>query len=398
MGVAGTPFRLQDISHHKELGSRTSLLLGNPDYLLEGYVEKRCQYIGEMDDVPMSTDMSDRNFLLSTLDEQRNSGKLSWVLDSSNNVSLSLSAYNVKISKDRAGPMLHRIPIHEVASVSYVCDDDQNLLFIKAGDPTNPYAVCHVLCFSKQADATEVCTILQQAFHVVYTESTMRQLDQSINAGEGNSGSTAVKEDSSKLLTESVRYYPREIGGREGDGGAAETSRPNADLRQRADNMGSNRPVTHNESAVTQEPLSTIPPSPSNHTATPGGPTAEELVQQYMERLHKLLDVKELREFASLLKSYRENMPVNEFCSKLKELYGQERMFLFPDMNSFIPEPDRPSFEEFLHQYGLSPAKSSQYLQETKPNPPTHDTLPSNNYGKYLEDVNTQMNSILNHE
>lgn len=43
MGVAGTPFRLQDISHHKELGSRTSLLLGNPDYLLEGYVEKRCQ-------------------------------------------------------------------------------------------------------------------------------------------------------------------------------------------------------------------------------------------------------------------------------------------------------------------------------------------------------------------
>ena len=76
----------------------------------------------------------------------------------------------------------------------------------------------------------------------------MRQLDQSINAGEGNSGSTAVKEDSSKLLTESVRYYPREIGGREGDGGAAETSRPNADLRQRADNMGSNRPVTHNES------------------------------------------------------------------------------------------------------------------------------------------------------
>ena len=75
----------------------------------------------------------------------------------------------------------------------------------------------------------------------------MRQLDQSINAGEGNSGSTAVK-DSSKQLTESVSYYPREIGGREGDEGAAETSRPNTDLRQRADNMGSNRPVTHNES------------------------------------------------------------------------------------------------------------------------------------------------------
>eukprot|EP00731_Ephydatia_muelleri_P035929 Em0179g19a len=301
-----------------------------------------------MDDSSMSTDMSDRNFLWSTLDEQR--------------------------------PMLqNRIPIHEVASVSYVCDDDQNLLFIKAGDPTNPYAVCHVLCFSKQVRQMTTS-------HIVNSHSHRLMLQNPINAGEGNSGSTAVKEDSSKLLTESVRYYPREIGGREGDGGAAETSRPNADLRQRADNMGSNRPVTHNESDHHH---------PQDHTATPGGPTAEELVQQYMERLHKLLDVKELREFASLLKSYRENMPVNEFCSKLKELYGQERMFLFPDMNSFIPEPDRPSFEEFLHQYGLSPAKSSQYLQETKPNPPTHDTLPSNNYGKYLEDVNTQMNSNL---
>ena len=35
------------------------------------YVANCLQYIGEMDDVPMSTDMSDRNFLLSTLDEQR---------------------------------------------------------------------------------------------------------------------------------------------------------------------------------------------------------------------------------------------------------------------------------------------------------------------------------------
>eukprot|EP00731_Ephydatia_muelleri_P035920 Em0179g10a len=188
-----------------------------------------------MDDVPMSTDMSGPKFPFVNFRRAKEFWQAFLGARSSNNVSLSLSAYNVKISKDRAGPMLHRIPIHEVASVSYVCDDDQNLLFIKAGDPTNPYAVCHVLCFSKQADATEVCTILQQAFHVVYTESTMRQLDQSINAGEGNSGSTAVKEDSSKLLTESVRYYPREIGGREGDGGAAETSRPNADLRQRAD-------------------------------------------------------------------------------------------------------------------------------------------------------------------
>ena len=82
-------------------------------------------------------------------------------------------------------------------------------------------------------------------------------------------------------------------------------------------------------------------------------------------------------------------------------------------MNSFIPEPDRPAFELFLHQYGLSPAKSSQHLPETKvqPNPTTADTQQScgkyledvntqmnSMNGKYLEDVNTQMNSILSHE
>lgn len=379
---------LKDMRNHTELGSRTSVLLSNPDYLLEGYVEKRCQYIGEMDDIPMSTDMSDRNFLLSSLDEQRNSGKLPWILDSSNNISLSLSAYNVKISKDRTGPMLHRIPIHEVASVSYVCDDDQHLLFIKTGDPTNPYAACHVICCSKQADAKEVCNILQQAFHVVYTESTMKQLDQSINAGE----SSAVSEQP----TGSVRNYSSPPTGGKTSNGTAEISRPDADtdLVLRPSDITPtlrNTPAAHNEPEVSRPQ----PPILPDH---PNAPSAEELVQQYMERLHKLLDVKELREFAALLKSYRENMPVTEFCSKLKELYGKDRMFLFPDMNSFIPESDRPAFDNFLHQNGLQPP---QYLSETKPkvNPTTvQGSISSSHFGKYLDDVNTQMDSILNHE
>ena len=64
----------------------------------------------------------------------------------------------------------------------------------------------------------------------------MRQLDQSINAGE-------VKE-SSQQLTESARHNPRESGRREGDGDAAEPSRP---LRQIVGNMVSaTRPTTHN--------------------------------------------------------------------------------------------------------------------------------------------------------
>ena len=47
-------------------------------------------------------------------------------------------------------------------------------------------------------------------------------------------------------------------------------------------------------------------------------------------QLHKLLDFRELKEFATLLKRYRDDLPVGEFLSKLKDLYGQQRSFLIP--------------------------------------------------------------------
>ena len=47
-------------------------------------------------------------------------------------------------------------------------------------------------------------------------------------------------------------------------------------------------------------------------------------------QLHKLLDFRELKEFATLLKRYRDDLPVREFLSKLKDLYGEQRRFLIP--------------------------------------------------------------------
>jgi len=39
----------------------------------------------------------------------------------------------------------------------------------------------------------------------------------------------------------------------------------------------------------------------------------------------------EIKEFASLLRQYREdNMHVTEFCRKLQDLYGEDRKFLLP--------------------------------------------------------------------
>lgn len=44
--------------------------------------------------------MSNRNYLLAKLDDRRNAGKLPWRLSMENNVTVTLSAYNVKIIKD----------------------------------------------------------------------------------------------------------------------------------------------------------------------------------------------------------------------------------------------------------------------------------------------------------
>ena len=116
---------MQLLNSRREPGTRMSVLLANPDYLLEGFAEKTCQvssplrvlctpphfslklwlqYIGAIDDIPTSADMSNRNYLLAKLDDRRNAGKLPWRLGIENNVTVTLSAYNLKIIKDdRAG-------------------------------------------------------------------------------------------------------------------------------------------------------------------------------------------------------------------------------------------------------------------------------------------------------
>ena len=54
-------------------------------------------------------------------------------------------------------------------------------------------------------------------------------------------------------------------------------------------------------------------------------------------QLHKLLDFKELREFATLLKQYREDLKVDDFLRQLKDLYGKQRAFLIPGKLSTEP-------------------------------------------------------------
>ncbi len=49
-----------------------------------------------------------------------------------------------------------------------------------------------LLPHATQGDAEEMCTILQEAFQLVYTEATMEHFSESINMGEKGRGSILV--------------------------------------------------------------------------------------------------------------------------------------------------------------------------------------------------------------
>ena len=105
----------------------------------------------------------------------QNAGLLKWAGGTQQRVTLSISAYHLKIVQETIRDTVsqfcdlsnshlyfslslslslqktvNRFPIHEIASVSYVRDDDEHLVFIKAGQYTEPVCPVYVFGCSKQ--------------------------------------------------------------------------------------------------------------------------------------------------------------------------------------------------------------------------------------------------------
>ena len=93
---------------------------------------------------------------------------------------------------------------------------------------------------SYQGDAEEICTILQEVFQLVYTEATVQHLNESITAGERGTMTSSV-------MT-SLQRRQKPMGG----------ARQDVDEEDGAGGGGGGGEA---------------------------GPTTEELVQQYMERV-----------------------------------------------------------------------------------------------------------------
>lgn len=317
----------------------------DPDILLNDYIEKEVKYLGQLTSVPGYLNPSSRTEVLHLVDNAKKALQLPGQLTAEHDAVVSLSAYNVKLVWRDGEDIILRVPIHDIAAVSYIRDDSLHLVVLKtAQEPgsspcpsTCPeisksqalgslsesgavlVEVCClvVLAAENKAAAEELCLLLSQVFQIVYTESTIDFLDRAIFDGATTpTRHMSVYSDDSSSKADVKEAYETEAstfsfqGSLDTDGNSPSSSSTQASPQAKT---------------VSESELST---------------TAAELLQDYMMTLKTKLSSQEIQQFAMLLHEYRNGSSIHEFCINLRQLYGDSRKFLLLGLRPFIPEKD----------------------------------------------------------
>lgn len=349
----------------------------DPDVLLNDYIEKEVKYLGQLTSIPGYLNPSSRTEILQLLDNAKRLHHLPAQLTQEHDALISLSAYNVKVVwRDREDIIL-RVPIHDIAAVSYIRDDCLHLVLLKtAPDPgispsqslsaesakvltSGPLSECGsgpvescclvILATENKAAAEELCTLLGQVFQIVYTESTMDFLDRAIFDGASTpTRHLSLHSDDSSSKVEAKESFELDAG---------------AFCFQESPDADGNSPP-HNKTASESE-LSA---------------TAAELLHDYMMTLRTKLSSEEIRQFAMLLHEYRNGASIHEFCINLRQLYGDSRKFLLLGLRPFIPEKDSQHFENFLETIGVKDGRG----------------IITDSFGRYRRTMSTASNSTTN--
>ncbi|XP_077594891.1 cerebral cavernous malformations protein 2 homolog [Stigmatopora nigra] len=326
----------------------------DPDVLLNDYIEKEVKYLGQLTSVPGYLNPSSRTEVLQLIDDARKSHQLAGQLTSEQDAVVSLSAYNVKLVWRDGEDIILRVPIHDIAAVSYIRDDSLHLVILKTaqesgGSPCPSSCpdlnksqtlsslsesgavlveVCCllVLAVDNKAAAEELCLLLSQVFQIVYTESTIDFLDRAIF-------------DGATTPTRHLSLY-------------SDDSSSKLDIKEVPEDDSGPFPFQASPDAATP---ASGPASSQAETASEGdlSATAAELLQDYMTTLRTKLSSQEIQQFAALLHEYRNGSSIHEFCIKLRQLYGDSRKFLLLGLRPFIPEKDSQHFENFLETIGV---------------------------------------------
>ncbi|XP_046526123.1 cerebral cavernous malformations 2 protein isoform X3 [Equus quagga] len=271
---------------------------------------------------------------------------------------ISLSAYNVKLAWRDGEDTILRVPIHDIAAVSYVRDDASHLVVLKtAQDPgispsqslcaessrgltagslsesgVGPVEACClvILAAESKVAAEELCSLLGQVFQIVYTESTIDFLDRAIFDGASTpTHHLSLHSDDSSTKVDMKESYETE---------ASTFSFPECAHAGGVSPLSFCMQTAPHAKTVSESELSA---------------TAAELLQDYMLTLRTKLSSQEIQQFAALLHEYRDGASVHEFCINLRQLYGDSRKFLLLGLRPFIPEKDSQHFENFLETIGV---------------------------------------------
>ncbi|XP_018598958.1 cerebral cavernous malformations protein 2 homolog isoform X1 [Scleropages formosus] len=358
----------------------------DPEVLLNDYIEKEVKYLGQLTSVPGYLNPSSRTEVLQLIDNARKSHLLPGQLTVEQDALVSLSAYNVKLVWRDGEDIILRVPIHDIAAVSYIRDDSLHLIILKTahepgGSPcpsscadvsksqtlsslSESGAVLVDLCsllvlaVENKAAAEELCLLLSQVFQIVYTESTIDFLDRAIFDGASTpTRHLSLYSDDSSSKVDVKEPYDTEEGsfpfqGTMDTGGSSNTSSPST------------------------------PASPQTKTASDSelSTTAAELLQDYMTTLRTKLSSQEIQQFAMLLHEYRNGSSIHEFCISLRQLYGDSRKFLLLGLRPFIPEKDSQHFENFLETIGVKDGRG----------------IITDSFGRYRRTMSTTSNSTTN--
>ncbi|NXW10836.1 CCM2 protein, partial [Fregetta grallaria] len=356
-----------------------------PDVLLNDYIEKEVKYLGQLTSIPGYLNPSSRTEILHLIDNAKRAHQLPGQLTQEHDAVISLSAYNIKLVWRDGEDLILRVPIHDIASVSYIRDDSSHLVVLKTGRlwPAWPGCSLHTAAprgvptigsrrerppwyllpstspslLPPQVTAEELCSLLSQVFQIVYTESTIDFLDRAIFDG----ASTPTRHMSLHSDDSSTKVDVKE---------SYETEASTFSFPETLD-AGDNSPSSF---STQQSPhIKTVSESELSTTAT-------ELLQDYMMTLRTKLSSQEIQQFAMLLHEYRNGASIHEFCINLKQLYGDSRKFLLLGLRPFIPEKDSQHFENFLETIGVKDGRG----------------IITDSFGRYRRTLSTTSNSTTN--
>lgn len=339
--ICKSPYRsAHDSDMYDKLDSRKGSKHLSSDYhvntqtLLEGYVEKKVRFAGVVPDVQID-DLTNRTDVLRIIDDGKKQGIVHYhTTEKEHGASFTLNVHNIKLMLHRE--LLLRISMHEIAAVCYIKDDNDNILSIKYGVPDK----CNlaVLYVDNRIQAEEICALVDQCFQLVYRETAIQFIDRKLT----HAFTTSV-------TSSNTQSEPQD----------------NNTLNNQGDNPLKLSYITTSDPNLTKNSSSSCTCTSPKRSNRAISITADseiglagcfEVLQDYLKKLPKCLTVKELRQFAMLLKAWH-NEPgttTSEFCEKVFKLYGQERKHMLAGMGPFIPAEEYHVFEEFLAKNSVS--------------------------------------------